>query len=115
MRKRILALTLAVVLLLTVPAQAAVQLISFSPVLTFDGTEATCELKVVGETGDEIEATLSLWRGSTMLATWSKEGTSYVRISQTKTVTKGYTYTLKADVTINGVAYDQNTVSGKCG
>ena len=115
MRKRILALTLAAVLLLTVPAQAAMQSATSIPLLTFDGTEATCELKVVGETGDEIEATLSLWRGSTMLATWSKEGTSYVRISQTKTVTKGYTYTLKADVTINGVAYDQNTVSGKCG
>ena len=115
MRKRILALTLAAVLLLTVPAQAAMQSATSIPSLTFDGTEATCELKVVGETGDEIEATLTLWRGSTMLATWSKEGTSYVRISQTKTVTKGYTYTLKADVTINGVAYDQNTVSGKCG
>ena len=113
MRKRILALTLAVVLLLTVPAQAAMQSATSIPSLTFDGTEATCELKVVGETGDEIEATLSLWRGSTMLATWSKEGTSYVRISQTKTVTKGYTYTLKADVTINGVAYDQETVSEK--
>ena len=115
MRKRILALTLAAVLLLTVPAQAAMQSATSIPSLTFDGTEATCELKVVRETGDEIEATLTLWRGSTMLASWSKEGTSYVRISQTKTVTKGYTYTLKADVTINGVAYDQNTVSGKCG
>ena len=115
MRKRILALTLAVVLLLTVPAQAAMQSATSIPSLTFDGTEATCELKVVGETGDEIEATLTLWRGSTKLATWSEEGMSYVRISQTKTVTKGYTYTLKADVTINGVAYDQNTVSGKCG
>ena len=111
MKKRFFVLVLVIVFLLAIPTQAATQTIVFVPVLSFDGLEAVCELNVLGDTGDEIEVTLSLWRGSTRLATWSKEGTTYLRVSETKTVSKGYTYTLKADVTINGVEYDQESVA----
>lgn len=111
MRKRAVALVLVVLLVLAVPVQAMSRAISFAPTLSFSGVDAVCVLNVQGESGDEIEATMTLWRGSTRVATWYDEGTTYLRMREIESVPNGYTYTLKVDVTINGVRYDQESVS----
>lgn len=114
MKRRVLVFMLAAVLLLAIPAQAENRAATFAPSLTFDGTTAKCGITVWGGTYDEIEVTLTLWRGNFMLDSWSAEGTGYLRMSESVVVTSGYTYRLEADVTINGDALDTLPVSKKC-
>ncbi len=105
------ALVLAIVLLLTatlaIPAQAAQpRAITAVPGLTINGTTATCSLRSAGNySTDEFDATIKLYRGSTCIATWTAEGTGYLGFSKTKTITAGYTYTLKTTLTVNGVNF----------
>lgn len=115
MKKRLVVFLLIAVMLLNVTAYAAPRAANMLPALTFDGTTAICEVKVIGEnTSDEIEVTLTLWRGNFMLDSWSAEGTGYLRMSESVVVTSGYTYRLEADVTINGDVLDTLPVSKKC-
>lgn len=115
MKKRLVVFLLVATMLLATTAQAALQADYVEPSLTFDGSTAICEIKVVGEnTSDEIEVTLTLWRGNFMMDSWSAEGTGYLRMSESVVVTSGYTYRLEADVTINGDALDTLPVSKKC-
>ena len=105
MRK--MSLILAVVLLVTtlaVPAMAAQpRAITILPTITVNGTTATCDVSCVGErTSDELVATMRLYRGSTLIATWVERGNGYIFFTETKTVTSGYTYTLTVDLVING-------------
>lgn len=105
MRK--MSLILAVVLLLTtlaVPALAAQpRAITIMPSITVNGTTATCDVRCVAErTSDELVATIRLYRGSTLIATWVEEANGYIFFNKTKTVTSGYTYTLTVDLTVNG-------------
>lgn len=118
MRKTI-ACVLAIVLIVTslaVPAIAAEPRASTAaPSLSFDGTTAICAFRAVGDLlTDELEATISLYRGNTRIAYWTAEGDGYIFFSQTKTVTSGYTYTMKVSLTINGEALPVPDVSGTC-
>ena len=115
MKKRLIVFLLVAVMLLSVTVHAAPRAANMLPALTFDGTTAICEVKVIGENmSDEIEVTLTLWRGNFMMETWSAEGTGYLQMSESVVVTSGYTYRLEADVTINGAVLDTLTVSKKC-
>lgn len=114
MKKRVIILILAAVLLLAIPTQAVSRATTCMPSLTFEGMTAKCGIVVLGGTHDEIEVTLSLWHGNQLLATWSEEGTGYLSMAETATVTRGNTYTLEVDLTINGEEVDVMPISKKC-
>jgi len=114
MIKRLLALTLALVMLLGVSAQAAEP--SRSPVaapsLVFSGTTATCSVTIrSGKPTDQIAATAKLWNGGTCLRTWRKSGTLQVYLTGTATVSRNKTYRLTVDYTVNGIAQPQKSVT----
>lgn len=115
MKKRFVVLSCVIVILLTVTAHAAVRAEYCVPSLTFDGTTATCEIKVIGEAlSDRIEVTLSLWHGNQLIDTWSEEGTGYLRMTETAAVTRGNTYTMEIALSINGEGLDILPISKKC-
>lgn len=84
-----------------------------TPVLTFDGTSANCEVRIT-EFGKRIEATLELWQGNTLIDSWTGSASNRLIISETCTVVRGQTYTLKVSGTIGGEAFEGTPVSARC-
>ena len=110
MKKKLLAiLTLsALVLAMTISAFAAERRApSISVRLAFDGTTAECTA-IITSVGDEIDATMQLKRGSTVLKTWTGDGTNVVNLYGEHGVTKGVTYTLVVSGTIDGVPFSES-------
>lgn len=119
MRKMALVLVMVMVLTtLALPVYASAaesRAITIVPAISFDGTTATCNARIVGNTIDEeLHATIRLYRGNTLVATWTAEGNGYIFFSKTKTVTKGYTYKLTVDLTVDGEACTQVYVENEC-
>ena len=116
MKKRILPFILLVAMLLSTPAFAASpRIITIRPAISFSGTTANCRVTVSGNHGtDQIEAVVILWDGSKVVEDWYPTGTGSLLFSNTTTVTKGKTYELTVDVTINGLEYDTVSISGTC-
>lgn len=117
MKTRMLALTLVLVMLLGVTAQAAepMRKPSAFPNLTFSGTTATCTATVRGDkANDQVSVTMKLWQGNTCLKTWTASGTRSVTLKEPATVSKGKTYKLTVDYTINGVQNPQKSVIRTC-
>lgn len=116
MKKRIVSVLLVVAILSAMAATAAAaesRNAVCTPTLSFDGTTANCSLTITA-LGKTIAATMELWQGSTRVAQWSFSGTSRLIVSETKTVTKGKTYTLKVSGTIESEAIPAVQVSGTC-
>ena len=116
MKRRFAAAILAclmTVALVTSAYAAEARAIVATPSLSFCGTTATCKLSVI-KPGAAIDATLELWSGNTLLASWSGTGTSRVIISKTKTVTRGQSYTLKAHGTVDGATLNVTPVTKAC-
>ena len=108
MKKRFAAIFLIAAMVLALPAYAATARVAVvQPGLSFTGTKANCSLVVLGDLGNEsIEATIKLARGTTELATWHVEAVGELVFSNsTVTAPKGGTYTLTANVEINGRTY----------
>jgi len=116
MRKRALVLTLVLALVLGLTAEAApLRAPRLYENLTFSGTTATCSASVRGDNAtDTISMTVRLWQGATCLKTWAANGTGSASLSKTATVTKGKTYKLTVNATINGVAQPQQSVTRTC-
>ena len=116
MKKRILILSIALMLLISIPVQAvAAPRAAGKPTLTFSGTTATCYVKVTGNNAnDSVSAVMRLWDGDECIRTWSGSGTSYITLSKTATVTQGHTYTLTVDAVIGGVTQPRASTSGTC-
>lgn len=116
MKKRITVMLLAFVLLLSIPAYALES--RGNPIameLSFDDTTANCAVVVSSANANfEITATVKLYRGNTCIKTWNASDSGYLDFSETYTVTKGYTYKLTADVTINGTTYPTVSTSRAC-
>ena len=113
MNKRIFSAILAVMLLLIVSANAnaAVKSLKTSLSLSFSGSTANCSA-VVREPNKQIDVTMELWCGSTLLDTWTDSGTSLVTVSGSYTgVQSGKTYTLKAHGTSNGIPFTVTPIS----
>ena len=108
--KKFIIVGMLLVLLLsnTVYAAQTVQ-----PTLSFSGTTANCSVTIRAK-GKAIDATLELWQGSTMVASWHKTGTSSVTISETYNCTSGVTYTLTVTGTIGGQTIIAIPVTGNC-
>lgn len=116
MKKRIGAILLAAVILSSLAISAAAaqpRTNDCTPILSFNGTTATCYVSITA-LGKPITATLELWHGSTRVAKWTGSATSRLIIDQDCAVTKGQTYTLKVSGTISGAAFTGTPVTGIC-
>ena len=83
--------------------------------LTFDETTAVCEASCRGDKStDYIKATLTLYQGSTYVTSWNGEGSYRAIVSGQRSVTRGKSYTLKLNYTINGVAQPEQSVKKVC-
>lgn len=114
MKKGTIALLLVVLLTLMIPLSANAttpRATAIVPGLSFSGSTATCTLTVSADSSDSIYATIRLWRGSTCLKTWYKSATELLTFRDTVVVSQSNTYTLTADVSINGNAQPQSSVT----
>lgn len=113
-----IAMLLAIVLLVAAPlaVQAATpRAINISPGLSYTGTTANCSVGVFADNmSQEIEATIKLWHGTTCLETWYASGNGYLSWRDTATVTRGNTYRLSVDVTIDDRVLDQVYIDKTC-
>ena len=116
LKKRILPFVLLFAMLLSTQAFAASpRIITIRPAIAFNGTTANCRVTVSGNHGtDRIEAVVILWDGNEIVEDWYPTGKGSLLFSDTTTVTKGKTYELTVDVTINGLEYDTVSISGTC-
>ena len=100
---------------ITAQATGPIKAPNASPTLSFSGTTATCTAFVRGnKSTDNVAATVKLWTGGTCLKTWSASGEYSVKIQKTATVSKGKTYKLTVDYTVNGVKQPQKSVTRTC-
>ena len=114
MRRRIIPLLAAALLVLTVMAGAAEARIADSNVsLSFRGTTAVCVASVQDE-GKQVKATLELWCGTTLIDCWDASGTSSVVFHETTVVTSGKTYRLTLVGTSNGKAFTPQSITKTC-
>lgn len=102
MKKRIFPLVLVIVIILGTGANAAITSFTIAPELSYTGTTADCGLYVRTQ-GKQINATLELWHGTSLINSWSSSGFGTLQLSKTATVCTGQMYTLRACVTIDGV------------
>ena len=106
--KKTVALVTAMILLISIFPLSAFAITprapSIYPTLTFNGTTATCGLVVTAEDTDTITATVRLYRGSSVVATWTPRAVGTMGFYDYATVARNATYTLTAQVYINGVA-----------
>lgn len=104
MKFRIVLLSILMSLSLAVPSNAVQMRAPIaSAALGFKGTTAQCSATIYADaSSDKISAEMTLWDGSTCLETWEQEGTDSIRFSETATVVRGKSYTLKVDATVNG-------------
>lgn len=103
MRRRICALIILVVLALSISVQAIEPRTSAQLSLSFDGTTALCSVICRGSSSDDaIDATLTLYQGSTYVDSWSDSGKGRVVISGTCKAVSGKNYKLVVDYSVNG-------------
>ena len=114
MWKRAIILFLCLILVCAPRAYAAEQRMTFyEPTLSFSGTTATCKY-TLSSMGKKLDITMELWRGSTLIDSWHKTGTSVISLNETCTVTRGLTYTLKVTGTCGGMEISPTSVSKTC-
>ena len=114
--KRVLALAVPLLMLLTLSAQALEpRAVKVEPVLDFNGTTATCSVSFKADSAtDKVAATLTLYQGNTYVDSWSDSGTWRVSISESCKVESGKTYRLVLTYSINGAAQPAKAVTGTC-
>ena len=115
MRKFAFILSILLILAIPLEASATSRATNIAPTLSYSGVTANCTVNVGGSNlSDHIEVTMKLMFGSVCLASWTADGYGYLYMNETATVTKGRTYKLVVDVTINGVLYDSVYVKAAC-
>lgn len=121
MRKMALIMSLILLVSFVTPAYASANeeispfVLNIFPSISFDGTTAKCSAIIIGDNmSDSISATLKLWQGNSCIATWYASGNGYMQVSKSKSVTRGITYKLTVDVTINGTLKPTVSVLGTC-
>lgn len=115
MKKTLFAAFFLLMLVFPFSAQATQRSAMVKPNITFSGTTATCSVSVIGNSAkDSISLTVKLYSGNACIATWTDSGSGNLNFSRTKTVQKGSTYKLTADVSINGTALSTASTTGTC-
>ncbi len=104
MKRRIFSLAAVLLLALSVSVQAMEsRIIHPNFGLSFSGTTANCFGTCrSGNSSDRIAMTLILEYQGVELESWSDSGYGQVTISETYPVTKGRTYTLVMEYSVNG-------------
>ncbi len=94
--------TVLLIFAMSIHASAAeARLGTTRPTLTFKGTTTYCSVTITAA-DKEIDATLELWRGDTLVDSWAGDGTTMVNISGQCKAAKGVTYTLVVTGTVDG-------------
>ena len=117
MQKQLVALSLVLVMFLGIAAQASgpAKMPFATPDLSFDKATAICTIYVrADESADSISVKAKLWSGNTCLKTWLLSGKGLIREERTTTVSRGKTYKLTLDYTINGITQPQKSVTRTC-
>lgn len=115
MKKRFLALSILVVLVLTIGAQAVeLRSVTSRPALSFSGTTAYCSVECGGKSTDTVRATLTLYQGTTRVGSWSKSGTGSVFVDGSCSVERGKSYKLVVTHTINGKSQSSDSITKTC-
>ena len=112
MKKRILIFILLLTVLFTAVAQATTRADLMMPSLSIDDGLATCIVNIVaGQDDDDIFVEADLLKDGSSYRHWTGSGTGSLRFSRVATVTKGHTYTLEVDVTIDGETFSLRPIS----
>ena len=115
MQKRLIPMVIVVLLTLTMMAHAAEPRAISSPILTFDGTTAKCSVICRGDnTTDKVNATLTLYQGSTFVDSWSGSGTYRVPVSGSAQIKSGKEYRLVLTWSINGISQPSVATTSTC-
>lgn len=114
MMKRTILVALCLILLIPIQVDAVEQRAAVNqPILSFSGTTALCEFDIT-DLGKNINVTMELWNGTTLVKAWVKSGTHIVSLSESYSVVRGQTYTLKVSGTSDGVNINPISVTKKC-
>lgn len=116
-RKKILILLMAAMLLTMQLQVCAAETRAYrnNPSLSFSGTTANCAVAVYGNnSSDKLAVTMKLWDSGTCLKTWTGSGEGSVKLNKSHGVSKGKTYKLTVDVTINGSAQPAKSATKTC-
>ena len=83
--------------------------------ITFSGTVANCFVEIHRDNSrDIISATIKLNCGDQTIKTWNDSGVGGLSFSKTANATKGNTYELVVEYTVNGKAQQSFSGSGIC-
>lgn len=112
--KRKIVIAVLIVCMLLVSAATRADAAAITPSLSFTGSTASCYVKIK-QAGKQILATMELWHGTTLVDSWSGSGTNSLTLSENHSgCVSGWTYTLKINGTIGGVAFSEITVTATC-
>lgn len=113
MKKRIIPLLLIVVLLLSTTVFAVDPRTAIgTPSLSFNNEKANCTFAYTAETlSSKIAVTMRLYRGLTLVDSWSASGYGYVSLNKNAPASKGATYQLTVNVSINDGTPTSSSVS----
>ena len=116
MFKRLVSIAVLCVMLVTLTVHAMEPRADGGNVsLTFNGTTAICTATCTGRRADdEVDVTLTLYQGSTVVDSWSKSGTYRVQMNEDCNVSRGRAYTLELVWTLNGQGQTSETVTKTC-
>lgn len=115
LKKQCLILSLLLVLVLVIPAQAQTPRINTDKAtLTFSGTTAYCRVRISAKLNEDISATIKLWDGSQYIETWQENATSSLNFSESVPVQRGRSYTLTVDYSVAGKPMPSLSSSGTC-
>ena len=115
MKKHFFPIMCAFLVLLSSTAHAATRAAAVVPRISFNGTTASCTVFVAADRPtDDIEAVIKLWQGSKCIETWETSSVGDLAFSGTATVSRGKTYQLTVDVTLEGKAQPRFSVEGTC-
>ena len=114
--KRVFALAVPLLLLLTLSARAVEPRIPRAePALDFNGTTAFCSAVCRADgTTDKVSATLTLYQGNTYVDSWEDSGTGRVSISESCKGERGKSYRLVLTYSINGTTKPAEATTGTC-
>ena len=111
--KKTIGIVLCFCMLLSLSAFAVEARVSATTRLSFNGTTATCEASVSAYMCD-IDATMELWCGRTLISSWHQTGQNAVVFTKKCGVESGKTYTLTINGTIDGESFQEATITKKC-
>lgn len=119
MKKRVMsAITLflfACILMMQIAQAAESRAVKSSVDLSFNGTTAICSAVCIGDSStDKIEATLTLYQGSTVIDSWSDSGNWSVTLTGEHKVTSGKSYRLELAYSVNGIKQSAVTATNTC-